>query len=265
MLLYPSAIIISLITSSVFAQSTSSGQSISAQCQSSLTAIVASPDAQCLNVGGFVPIFLGSSSASAVGSINTWLTGLCSENACSNQSLSAFVTNITQGCSSDFPSLGLNNQDLPNVISTVQELYPTVRQVSCLKDDNASQLCVVEELYSIQNQTGTINANNVPNIITGGIPSLQNNTTCNSCNKEAYNIVIENVPQLITSSDKSNISNQCGASFIDGKTPAGISQTAVGNSLPNTNMNSKSGALRLALWDGLTVLSGLGTFLAVLL
>jgi len=141
----------------------------------------------------------------------------------------------------------------------------------------------VEELYSIQNQTGTINASDVPNIITGGIPSLQNNTTCNSCNKEAYNIVIENVPQLITSSDKSNISNQCGASFIgrsilclqlvpivdsfftDGKTPAGISQTAVGNSLPNTNTNSKSGALRLALWDGLTVLSGLGTFLAVLL
>jgi hypothetical protein len=143
----------------------------------------------------------------------------------------------------------------------------------------------VEELNNIQKQTGTVTTKDVPNIITGGIPSLQQNTTCDSCHKEAYNIIIANVPQLVTSSDKSNISNQCGASFLgrsilclrlapvvdnfftDGQTPAGISQTAVGTSLPNTNTNtnSKSGALRLALWDGLTVLSGLGTFLAVLL
>ena len=148
-------IIASLITSgivSVLAQSTSyvrpplfpnnhltthypfSGQSISAQCQSSLTDIVASPDAQCLNAAGLAPVFLGSSNTSAIGPINTWLNGMCPKDACSNQTLAAFVTNLTHGCSSDFSSLGLSNDSIPSVTSTVQTYYPTVRQVLCLKE-----------------------------------------------------------------------------------------------------------------------------------
>jgi len=108
-----------------------SGQGVSAQCQSSLADILASPDAQCLNAAGFSPILVGDSSASVVGPIETWLTGMCSKNACSNQTLAAFMTNFTQGCSSDFPSLNLNNQ---NTTSIVQEFYPTVRQIWCLKE-----------------------------------------------------------------------------------------------------------------------------------
>lgn len=111
-----------------------SGQSISAQCQSSLTDIVASPDAQCLNAAGLAPVFLGSSNTSAIGPINTWLNGMCPKDACSNQTLAAFVTNLTHGCSSDFSSLGLSNDSIPSVTSTVQTYYPTVRQVLCLKE-----------------------------------------------------------------------------------------------------------------------------------
>jgi hypothetical protein len=149
----------------------------------------------------------------------------------------------------------------------------------------------VEELYDVQNNTGTISANNlfsfVPQVFTSGLPVLgyQQGTTCNNCTKEAYNIIISNVPQIITSSDNSSISNQCGASFIglptfyqllapvvdsfytDGKTPSGISQTAAGSSLPNTSSSSsKNGVLRsLSPWDGLTILTGLGSLFAVLL
>jgi hypothetical protein len=52
--------------------------------------------------------------------------------------------------------------------------------------------------------------------------------------------------------------------LTDGKTPEGISQTAAGNSLPTTNNNSAA-LQSLALWDGLTILTGLGIFLTVLL
>ena len=111
-----------------------SGQSISAQCQSRLADIVASPDAQCINAAGLAPIFVGSSNTSVIGPIDTWLNGMCPKDACSNQTLAAFVTNITQGCSSDFSSLGLNNDSIPSVTSTVQTYYPTVRQILCLKE-----------------------------------------------------------------------------------------------------------------------------------
>ena len=154
--------------------------------------------------------------------------------------------------------------------------------------NSTGQLCSVDQLYSIQNSTGTVSASNilsfVTQVITGGLPILgvQQSLTCNNCTKEAYNIFISNVPQAITSSDNSSISNQCGANFTgsltfylslvstvnrvpttDRQTPAGISQTASGNSLPDAN---KNGALEsFALWDGLTILFGLGIFLTVLL
>jgi len=107
---------------------------VSAQCQSSLTNIVASPDAQCLNAAGSVPVLLGGSDASVIGPINTWLTGMCPKDACSNQTLAAFVNNITRGCSSDFSSLGLSDDNIPSITNSVQRYYPTVRQILCLKE-----------------------------------------------------------------------------------------------------------------------------------
>jgi hypothetical protein len=159
---------------------------------------------------------------------------------------------------------------------------------SLTPSDSTGQLCTVEHLYGIQNSTGTVNANNlfslVPQVITGGLPVLgaPQSMTCDNCTKEAYNIVISNVPQVITSGANSSISGQCGASFIgsptfylslalvvdkfstDGNTPAGVSQTAADTSLAKTK--GSNGALRsLALWDELMILFGFGTLFAVLL
>ncbi|KAH9957901.1 hypothetical protein BC827DRAFT_1222200 [Russula dissimulans] len=242
---------------------------VSSQCQSSLAGIVSSPDAQCINAAGLAPIFLGDSNTSVVPPLNTWLTGFCSKDACSNHTLAALVTNLTNGCSSDLSALGLTNPNT-NLTSTVQQFYPTVRQVLCLQDNSTHQFCAVDALYDIQNQTGTISINNifplVPQIFWGGLPArgLSPSVTCNNCTKTAYNIIISNVPKAITSDENTTISNQCGPSFIDGKNPAGISQTATGNSLPHAS--GQSGAFRsLALWDGLMILAGLGIFSTVLL
>lgn len=90
--------------------------------------------------------------------------------------------------------------------------------------NKTGQLCAVDQLYGIQNNTGTVSASNilsfVTQVITGGLPIIgsQQSFTCNNCTKEVYNIVISNVPQVITSSANSSISNQCGASFIGSPT-----------------------------------------------
>src|SRR5712691_2661879 len=82
--------------------------------------------------------------------------------------------------------------------------------------NNTGRLCAVDQLYGIQNNTGTVSASNIlsflTQVITGGLPILgsQQSFTCNNCTKEVYNIVISNVPQAITSSANSSISNQCG-------------------------------------------------------
>ncbi|KAI0297171.1 hypothetical protein BC826DRAFT_177325 [Russula brevipes] len=242
-------------------------QSLSSQCQSTLASIATSSNAQCLNGAGLVPIFLSGSDNSAVPSIDTWLTGMCSKSACSNQTL---LTNVTNGCSSDLSSLGL---DVQNVTTSVQRFYPTMRQILCLHDSSTNQLCAVEGLYDIQNKTGTLGINKisaiVPQLISGGLPvfGLPQNAACNNCTKEAYNIILSNDRQVITSKVNSSLSNQCGANFLDGKTPAGVTQTAVGNSLPNlSGQSNKNGALgSLAVWDGLASLTGLGVVLTVLL
>jgi hypothetical protein len=59
------------------------------------------------------------------------LTGLCSKDACSNQTLSEIVSNITQGCSSDF---GISSNDVSNITANAQQYYPTARQIACLKE-----------------------------------------------------------------------------------------------------------------------------------
>ncbi len=213
---------------------------VSAQCQSSLVNIASSTEGQCLNSAGIAPIFFTGSNTSLIGPFQSWLTGLCSKDPCTNQTLATLVANITQGCSSDLSSLGINNSNVSSITASVQEYYPVVRQIACLKEyvsrgtsssqivhganilpsDNANQLCVIEELYNIQNVTGTLSADNVfslfPKLIAAGLPALglPQNVTCNNCTKEAYNIIIAETPQVITSDGNSTLSKQCGADFL---------------------------------------------------
>ncbi|KAH9040636.1 hypothetical protein EDB85DRAFT_1924382 [Lactarius pseudohatsudake] len=235
---------------SVIAQSSSFD--ISAQCQSSL--------GQCLNSAGIAPIFFAGSNTSLIGPFQSWLTGLCSKDPCTNQTLATLVANITQGCSSDLSSLGINNSNVSSITASVQEYYPVVRQIACLKDNNANQLCLIEEF-----------ADNIfslfPKLIAEGLPALglSQNVTCSNCTKEAYNIIITESPQAITSDENSTLSKQCGSDFLDGKTPASISQTAAGSDLSNTNGDSNIALRPLRLRGAPTSLIGLAIFLAALL
>ena len=96
-------------------------------------------------------------------------------------------------------------------------LVPTadVHYADILPSNNTNELCVIDELYDIQNATGTINADDLfsPNFF-GPLLSLPQNVTCSDCTKEAYNILLAEAPQAITSAENSTISNECGADFL---------------------------------------------------
>ncbi|KIM92031.1 hypothetical protein PILCRDRAFT_57602, partial [Piloderma croceum F 1598] len=111
-----------------------SAQSISTGCKTTLLNLVASPDAACLDPSALISLATQSSNTSIISPVNNWLQGLCPLAPCTNSSLSAIVTNVTSGCSSDLSSLGLTTSNPSDIVSAVQAAYPTVRQVICLKE-----------------------------------------------------------------------------------------------------------------------------------
>lgn len=120
--------------SDVFSPLTCCPRSISSQCQSALLTIAGSPDAQCLNPTGLIPLLTTSSNTSLVTPFTSWLQGACAQDPCTNSSLSAIVTNITTGCGNDLAGLGFSNDSVPELIAGIQEGYPTVRSIACLKE-----------------------------------------------------------------------------------------------------------------------------------
>ncbi|KAI0266865.1 hypothetical protein BC834DRAFT_873923 [Gloeopeniophorella convolvens] len=262
---HPLAVSAVLVTGiiSVSAQATS----LSSQCQTTLAGLAASTEGECINAAGLIPLGLAGADTSLVAPIGAWLSGFCSKDPCSNQTLATFVTNITEGCSSDLAPLGISSDADASIIPSVQELYPLVRQIACLKDDNANQLCIVEELYDLQNATGTLSFNGIvsliPKVLTGDTSFLPQNATCSSCNKVAYNIIATQSPQAIDSNSNSTVSKTCGADFLNGQQPSGISQTAAGLSLAQPA--SGNGAVpSIPLRDTLSFLAGLGVVFTAL-
>jgi len=206
--------------------------SISAGCQTALTNVLVASDTSCINPTGLVAVVAGvsnSSSASLVDPLNTWLTGLCSQPLCSNATLSALVTNITSGCSNELNDIGLGISDPATFTQLVQQYYPAVRQVLCLKDTSSSQLCVNELLTDLQNTVGPITVSNlikvVPEIASGSI-TIPTDVICSDCTKQAYNIAYSQAPASIQAEAASIVKGECGANFTNGAVPTEISESA---------------------------------------
>lgn len=106
---------------------------VSTQCQSTLLAVAASPQSDCLNPSGLLQVFLQGTSGSVVTPVDTWLKGLCSRGPCSNDDIAAIVTNVTSGCATDLQPI-LGNAQPGSLTPLVQEIYPTVRKAVCLAE-----------------------------------------------------------------------------------------------------------------------------------
>jgi hypothetical protein len=73
--------------------------------------------------------------ADPVGTLNTWVTGMCGGDYCSDQTLSDITKNVSAGCSDEFAYRGYDiKTDLSSVIAQVQQVYPTARNISCLTE-----------------------------------------------------------------------------------------------------------------------------------
>ncbi|KAL0956470.1 hypothetical protein HGRIS_002616 [Hohenbuehelia grisea] len=207
---------------------------LSSNCQTALSNVLTNADtAACLNPSALVSVALNGGNASIVDPINNWLTGFCNAAPCSNDTLSTATRNLLSGCAADLGpfSEGINADE---VVAQVQQIFPTFRKVACLKEGNS--LCVTKVLTDAQNLLGTLSINNAMAVFAKArtLTEIPTNITCTNCVKAAYNIVKQDFPDAIPSQDVSSV---CGASFIDGNTPSGISQslTDSGNKASNNN------------------------------
>jgi hypothetical protein len=250
-----------------------SAQSLSSQCTSTLTDIVGNTAAStCLSASSLIPVIAGGSSstnASIIGPINNWLTNLCADPPCSNATLAAVVQNITTGCASDLSALGFNSSLTSSVINLVEQYYPTVRQVVCLKDGSTN--CITEILTSIQNVVGTLNLTTVISLVTGtSLANIPTNITCTNCVKAIYNEINQTFPSLVSDAVPA-LQSECGSSFTDGMTPSGIVESATtATAAPSTSNSAALGGVFLSSQgvftglslSGLVVISTLFTLLA---
>lgn len=78
--------------------------------------------------------FVVGTERSVPNTIDKWLTGLCAQGTCSDESLTAMATNLTTGCSEDLINAGVTQDISGSVVDIVKQVYPTARQAACLKE-----------------------------------------------------------------------------------------------------------------------------------
>ncbi|KAG2126301.1 hypothetical protein DEU56DRAFT_543433 [Suillus clintonianus] len=219
---------------------------ISSQCQSALLNVSASSSAACSNPSGLISLAItNSSSSSIIPGVNTWLSGLCSQTACTNSTLQTVITEVISGCSTELSSLGITTSNPTAIVTSIQAAYPTVRQLVCLKDTAMSTLCVPELLTNIQSATTTLSLNNIVALVTklvsGQSTGITSSAVCNNCSKAAYTVLSQGLP-AIASTAQSAVSSECGANYTDGQMPSGIQESATNSS----STTSSSGAIALS-------------------
>ncbi|KAF8072177.1 hypothetical protein FPV67DRAFT_1372386, partial [Lyophyllum atratum] len=223
---------------------------LSPACTQALTTIATSPDANaCLTPSPLLAI-ASDPSKSIVDPINNWLTSLCAAPSCSNATLAAIVTNATTGCAMELGALGFQAGDASAVTAVIQGYYPTARKVVCLKDGNTN--CVTQTLTNLQTLIGPLSIENIIKVASSDFfanTTIPANLTCTNCIKAAYNTINTDVPGFL--GNGMGVQQQCGASFTDGATPSGISQSAAN---VNATGTQGSGALSFNMLSGASLL-----------
>jgi hypothetical protein len=244
-----------VFTTALLAASSVSALSISSACQSALTGVATNPDASaCLSAGSLLNVVL-QSNQSIITPIDSWLKQLCSSAPCSNDTLSAVVTNVTTGCSAELSSSP--DSSASTLIPLVEQYYATARKIVCLTDSGTN--CITQTLTNIQSILGTLSISNIGDVITKATATtnLPTNVTCTNCVKQAYNVLNTDFPST-ASSLTSGLDSECGASFTDGSTPSDIKESTSDNG-KNSAMTMTRGAFAGSV---LVVASSLWAFLA---
>jgi len=242
MLSYKSSSIILMFGALAAAQSISD---LSASCQAVITELQRdNAAATCTDLAGLLNILATPKNDSLIAPIDGWLRSFCAAAPCSNDTLSSVAQNITTGCASDLNSVGITPDDVSNVASLGQVIFPLGKEIACLADSKASAFCVTEVLTSIQTfvgqplSIGTLEST-LPQLIgqaeaTESDPlSLPANVTCTPCVQAAYILAKDAFPGEANITDAKNaITAQCGAAFEQADvTPSGIIE-GTGSAVP---------------------------------
>jgi hypothetical protein len=146
---------------------------------------------------------------------------------------------------------GFTSSLTPSITSVIQQYYPTVRKVVCLKDGDTN--CITQTLTNIQDTVGTLTLANVAQLVVSP-PTLPANITCTNCIKAAYSVIHTDAPTLVADVAPA-LQSQCGADFTDGTTPTGIVQSA---NTAAASANANAAALGLVSMMSHGVIAGLG-------
>jgi hypothetical protein len=212
--------------------------SLSANCQTAVKNIAANKDASaCLQPAPLIAAVASTdANSSIVEPVNSWLTSLCSASPCSNSTLEFIVNTATDGCATELSLIGYDSSQKSQITDLVKQIYPTARKVVCLKEGNDN--CITKTLKGVEASVGTLSANNLAKLVGSanlGIgKDIPKDVQCSNCIKAAYNAINTDFPGVLSSS-KDELSQQCGASFVDGQAPSGITQSAASTSSSGGN------------------------------
>ncbi|KAF8515441.1 hypothetical protein JB92DRAFT_2914788 [Gautieria morchelliformis] len=197
-------------------------------CQSTLLNVSSNSEASsCLNVPGLAAILTLPANSSVVPSLNTWLQGMCRASPCSNATINAITTNITNGCQSDISNTGIGQSTLQTIIQDVPRFYPTIRSIACLKTASNDTLCASSTLLDVESFVGqplsAENAMDAISQIAGHATSLPANLTCTGCTQAAFDTFQADEAMLAANpAVQSVISQQCGANFLTASQPSDV-------------------------------------------
>ncbi|KAJ7581326.1 hypothetical protein C8J56DRAFT_1168830 [Mycena floridula] len=243
-------------------------QSVSTDCQNTLLAVAASPEAACLNPSVLMNFALAANTtqpsfADIMSMMNTWLNGICTTGACTDDNLATVFNKISSGCNQDTTSNGVSTTDVASAVQQVTQVYPTVRKVMCLRDTSANQFCIPKTLSSVESvfeKLASSNSTSLQDIMDQFTANLQP-LVCNDCVKAGFNIVTTDFPNLRDANTTAFLQGACGASFTDNSMPAEISQTAAAGVFV---AKAKSGAIRRTYVAGwVTLVAGVFGIIAL--
>ncbi|TFL04837.1 hypothetical protein BDV98DRAFT_333297 [Pterulicium gracile] len=227
-----------IVAAAVLPQINTSSLPISESCITALTDIMASPEAECLNLSALLS-FIVFPENGVEDILNTWLTGMCSVGSCSDAALDTLIGGIVNQCSGDLAAFGVSSDVTEKVVDIVKKAYPTAREIVCLKETTSGNFCAIEEVKRAERaiRSADIDIDNIDidlanvtmitawNDLQSTFMSTIEGVTCTSCIKEAYNIANEGFPDLVPHSDVV-FDAVCGPEFLDGAKPRDVVRTA---------------------------------------
>lgn len=107
------------------------GLSFSTECQQAVLGALANSElSSCLPLASVVPAL--TSNGSIIPLLDNFMSDLCYNQPCSDETLSAAAQAIAEGCSADLESEGLDD----SVVTAAFDAYPLVREILCTKTDD---------------------------------------------------------------------------------------------------------------------------------